>query len=134
MTRPLSRMRSTTSARPVGWGARWTPAPPPRVVNAVVAMLVRASYFLLEVALAREREPLLLGPLRLVPLLLRRPLPDVDLELERLRGNELLPFVPPPLLFCLVVARRLRSSSSSSSCSSYSSSSRASGSSSNSSS
>src|SRR3954469_11751703 len=120
MTRPLSRMRSTTSASPVGLGARWTP-PPPRVASAVVAMF-SPPYFLLEVALEREREPLLF----------RRPLPDVDLafeEPERLRDDDdeaLLAFVErdrvrPPLDFCFAVARWLCSSSSSSSCSARSS-------------
>src|SRR3954471_5430733 len=106
MTRPLSRMRSTTSARPVGLGARATPPPPPpRVASAVVAMF-SPPYFLLEVALEREREPLLF----------RRPLPDVDLAFEapeRLRDDDDEPLLPcvegervrPPLDFCFAVAR-----------------------------
>src|SRR3954453_20477727 len=40
MTRPLSRIRSMTSANPLGFGARVTP-PPPLVVRAVV--LIRLS-------------------------------------------------------------------------------------------
>src|SRR5947208_2042554 len=76
MTRPLSRMRSTTSARPVGCGVRITP-PPLRAATAVVAIPI-PPYFerLPEVAFARE------------PPLLRRPLPDderdfdVDLEVD----------------------------------------------------
>src|SRR5947207_3006880 len=40
ITRPLSRIRSTTSARPVGCGARCTPPPTPLLVMAVVAIVL----------------------------------------------------------------------------------------------
>src|SRR5213080_2355371 len=109
MTRPLSRMRSTTSARPVGCGVRITP-PPLRAATAVVAIPI-PPYFerLPEVALARE------------PPLLRRPLPDDERDLE-VDFEVDFAFERPPLDFCLAVARRLSCSSSSSS-SAYSSSS-----------
>src|SRR5437762_11208783 len=94
MTRPLSRIRSTTSARPVGCGARWIPAPPgPLVASDVVAIV----YFL---------------PARLLPPLDE----DFDLDLDEPRLDDEL-FEPPepedlpralePLLFVELALLRL---------------------------
>src|SRR3954454_5991948 len=58
ITRPLSRIRSMTSASPVGFGARVTP-PAPRVVSAVVLMPLLPAAFPRRIASVRTRPQLL---------------------------------------------------------------------------
>src|SRR3954447_26379891 len=101
MTRPLSRMRSTTSASPVGLGARWTPPPPPRVASAVVAMPMLLLYFerLPDDAFARDD----CRPLDALGFdAVERD--DDDLR-ERELPLELFAFARPPLPLLLAVAR-----------------------------
>src|SRR4051794_9373542 len=59
MTSPLSRIRSMTSARPLGLGARWTPDAP-LVVSAVLLMPLLPAAFPRRFASVRKRPQLLL--------------------------------------------------------------------------
>src|SRR3954447_17220598 len=59
MTSPLSRIRSITSARPLGLGARWTPDAP-LVVSAVLLMPLLPAAFPRRFASVRTRPQLLL--------------------------------------------------------------------------
>src|SRR4051812_49797384 len=101
MTSPLSRIRSMTSARPLGFGARWTPPDAPLVVSAVLIPLLPAAFprriasvrtppqLLADDALDRDdlpREPLFDEPFDRPD----EPFDELDFEeLDRLRLDEL---------------------------------------------
>src|SRR5256885_16598057 len=88
MTRPLSRIRSTTSASPLGWGARATPPPVPLVVRAVVAMSL-PPYFERPRADDLERdEPLFDEPRLDVPLFDEPLFDEPRLEEDRLLEDD----------------------------------------------